>query len=112
MKDMSFTMLTGSSGGGHRDGELSVAQFNNPHQAQFDEEGNLYVCDRGNHCIRKVTTDGMVETVVGIPGVAGFKDGGKEEALFNDPWGVAVGPDGSVYVAEFENNRIRKLAIE
>jgi DNA-binding beta-propeller fold protein YncE len=54
----------------------------------------------------------MVETVVGIPGVAGWKDGGKEDALFNQPYGVGVDKDGTVYIADYNNCRIRKLAIE
>jgi hypothetical protein len=109
--DMTFTQLTGTTAG-HRDGTLDQAQFRHPHQAEFDSEGNFYIADRGNHCIRRITLDNMVETVVGIPGVAGWKDGGKEDALFNDPWGVGVDRDGTVYVTDYNNCRIRKLAIE
>jgi hypothetical protein len=54
----------------------------------------------------------MVETVVGIPGKAGFKDGNADEALFNQPWGIGVAKDGTVYVADYSNGRVRKLAIE
>jgi hypothetical protein len=100
------------SGGGYRDGELEVAQFNSPCQIFFDFEGNLYIADTGNHCIRKVTPENMVETVLGVPGVAGFADGGKEEALFNEPRGIAVAADGTVYVGDHRNGRVRKLAIE
>jgi DNA-binding beta-propeller fold protein YncE len=91
---------------------LAQAQFRDPWQAQFDHEGNFYIADRGNHCIRRITPDNMVETVVGIPGTAGFKDGGKDEALFNYPRGVGVDKDGTVYIADQNNCRIRKLAIE
>jgi sugar lactone lactonase YvrE len=108
----SFTKITGPTNGGHRDGELAVSQFRNPRQIFFDPEGNLYVADVGNHCIRKITTDDMVETVVGIPGVPGWKNGGKDEALFSSPTGINVTKDGTVYVGDNGNARIRKLAIE
>jgi hypothetical protein len=108
----SFTKITGPTNGGHRDGELALSQFNNPRQIFFDPEGNLYISDAGNHCIRKITTDDMVETVVGIPGVSGWQNGGKDEALFNNPFGINVTSDGTVYVGDVGNSRIRKLAIE
>ena len=71
----------------------------------------MYIADSGNHCIRRITTDGMVETVLGMPGTAGWKDGGKEEALFNEPSGLGISSDGTLYVADFGNRRIRKLSI-
>jgi hypothetical protein len=107
-----FQKLSGATGGGHRDGELSVAQFREPRQIFFDPEGNLYIAESGNQCIRRLTTEGMVETVVGIPGQSGWKDGGKDDALFNTPYGIAVSSDGTVYVGDHGNSRIRKLAIE
>jgi DNA-binding beta-propeller fold protein YncE len=108
-----FQKLSGAVNGGHRDGELALSQFRDPSQIFFDSEGNLYIADSGNHCIRKLNTaTNMVETVVGIPGVSGWKDGGKDEALFNAPRGITVSPDGTVYVGDHNNARIRKLAIE
>jgi DNA-binding beta-propeller fold protein YncE len=108
-----FQKLSGATSGGFRDGELETAQFRAPGQIFFDAEGNLYIADSGNHCIRRLnTTTNMVETVIGIPGTAGWKDGGKDEALFNTPRGITVGLDGSVYVSDFESARLRKLAIE
>jgi DNA-binding beta-propeller fold protein YncE len=107
-----FQKLTGATGGGFRDGELAVAQFRNPRQIFFDPDGNLYIADSGNHCIRKITTDRMVETVVGMPEQRGWQDGGKDEALFSEPYGIAVSSNGTVYVGDYGNARIRKLAIE
>jgi hypothetical protein len=99
--------------GGHRDGDLIDARFNNPFQLFFDpDDGTCYIADRNNHCIRKITPEGNVETVLGIPGISGFKDGGKEDALFDQPTGIAVSKDGSVYVSDHNNYRVRKLAIE
>ena len=97
--------------GGHRDGALSIAQFREPAQLYSDADGNIYVADYANHCIRRITPEGFVETVLGVPGRSGWKDGTKEEALFNGPRGVGVGQDGSVYVADYWNARIRKLSI-
>lgn len=76
-----------------------------------DQDGNIYMADCNNHCIRRLTTENMVETVLGIPGTPGWKDGGKEEALFNMPIGIAVKSDGTVYVADWGNCRLRKLTI-
>lgn len=101
-----------AAGSGHRDGDLDVALFNAPWQAYFDPEGYLYIADAGNHCIRRISPQNTVETIVGMPGTAGWKDGGPEEALFREPRGVGVDKEGTVYVADWGNNRVRKLAIE
>jgi hypothetical protein len=109
----SFRQLSApSASGGFRDGKLENAQFKNPCQLYFDNDGNCYIADRDNHCIRKITPENMVETVVGIPGKSGFKDGSPDEALFNQPWGIGVAQDGTVYVADYNNGRVRKLSIE
>ncbi len=101
-----------AAGSGHRDGDLDVALFNAPWQIYFDPEGYLYIADAGNHCIRRISPQNTVETIVGMPGTAGWKDGGPEEALFREPRGVGVDKEGTVYVADWGNNRVRKLAIE
>ena len=106
------TRRLNAAGTGHRDGELSVALFNNPWQIYFDPEGSLYIADGSNHCIRRIRPDNFVETVLGMPGTPGWKDGGKEEALFDEPRGVGVSKDGTVYVGDYGGCRIRKLAIE
>ncbi|WP_197091672.1 IPT/TIG domain-containing protein [Sphingobacterium endophyticum] len=106
-----FKKLSGSTAGGHRDGKLEVAQFRNPEQIFTDADGNMYIADSGNHCIRRINSEGLVETVLGMPGTAGWRDGGKEDALFNNPTGIGISSDGSVYVADFNNNRVRKLSI-
>lgn len=106
-KRLSSSLVTG----GHRDGDLDIAQFKDPSQIFCDAEGNMYIADSGNHCIRRITPEGTVETTLGIPGSSGWKDGSKEEALFNMPTGIGIASDGSVYVADFNNARIRKLSI-
>jgi DNA-binding beta-propeller fold protein YncE len=97
--------------GGHRDGPIDIAQFRNPSQIFCDNDGNMYVADCNNHCIRRITPELMVETVLGMPGTSGWKDGGREEALFSYPRGIGIAQDGTVYVADNGNNRVRKLSI-
>lgn len=109
----SFRQLSATNtSGGFRDGKLENAQFRYPCQLYFDDDGNCYIADRDNHCVRRITPDNMVETVVGIPGKSGYKDGNPDEALFDQPWGIGVAKDGTVYVADYNNGRVRKLAIE
>lgn len=109
--DSTFEKLNIISAAGHRDGALEQVQFNDPRMMACDFEGNIYIADNNNHCIRRLTPDNMVETVLGIPGVPGWKDGGKEDALFRNPSGIGVSENGTVYVADEGNFRIRKLSI-
>ena len=98
---------------GHADGDrLNDALFREVIQIDFDEDGNLFVADRTNHCIRKITPDGIVTTVIGIPGASGYIDGTQDYAMLNNPWGVAVAKDGSVYIADYGNQCVRKLSIQ
>lgn len=69
---------------------------------------DLIVADSGNHVLRGVTENGAVATLAGCPGLAGHRDADiPDDALFNDPRGVAVGEGGRVYVADRGNRVIR-----
>lgn len=109
--EVTFMRLNGSTAAGFRNGPIDVAQFNDPRMAFSDADGNIYIADAGNHCIRRITPQNMVETVLGMPGTPGWKDGGKDEALFNTPLGLGIAVDGTVYVADWGNGRVRKIAI-
>lgn len=87
----------------------TAAKFHTPSGLAIDTAGNLYVADTGNHRIRKISKDGVVSTLAGN-GVAGFRDGSAREAQFNGPIGVAVAKDGSVYVADTYNDKIRVIS--
>jgi sugar lactone lactonase YvrE len=91
------------------DGPLAQARFQLPEDIQPDGKGNLLVADRWNHRIRRISADGMVSTVAGT-GVPGYKDGPAAEAQFDNPMGVAAAADGTIYVADTFNERIRKIA--
>jgi sugar lactone lactonase YvrE len=96
------------------DGQLATdADFTPPYGIAVDRSGNLYIADRDNQRIRRVDGhNGRVTTVAGI-GVRGYDgDGGPAtKALLANPIGVAVGPDGSVFIADQENHRIRRMDV-
>ncbi len=103
--------LAGNGKSGFSDGHGASAQFAYPTGVAVDSKGNVYVADRDNHRIRKVTAEGLVSTLAGN-GEAGYAEGTGTPALLNAPNGVAVDAGGTVYVAEFMGNRIRKISSE
>jgi sugar lactone lactonase YvrE len=121
---------------GYTDGRGAAARFNSPTGLCVAADGTVYVADRGNHLIRRVSPAGDVTTVAGQPGVhplragAGqgvykyapdgsgsmdftalgdYHDGPAASARFNHPAAVALGPDGTLYVADEDNNCIRTI---
>lgn len=108
IKQDKVNTYAGGSAVGYKDGKREAALFNNPTGIAKDDKGNIYISDTGNNIIRKIDKSGNVTTVAGIPGKAGFKDGLATEALLNDPIGIAY-YNGSLYIADSGNQRIRKL---
>jgi hypothetical protein len=89
------------------------ARFNQPMQGVFDENDNFYLCDAENHCIRKITPQGVVSTFAGRPGKSGYADGSLRDAQFNLPRGIIYDPQsGTFYVADQVNRRIRMISTE
>jgi len=103
------TTYAGTGSPGFVNGDTSIAQFNNPFGICIDQEGNLYLADAYNHCIRKISTEGMVSTYAGT-GQAGYLDGDTSEAKFNQPINICLDDDGNMYVSDFLNQRIRKIS--
>lgn len=87
------------------------AQINFSNHLVADAEGNLFVADTGNQRIRKISPDGIISTVAGM-GEMGFAgDGGPAiEAQFAYPAAIAIDGEGSLYIADFNNHRIRKIS--
>ncbi|MFC0512931.1 gliding motility-associated C-terminal domain-containing protein [Mucilaginibacter angelicae] len=102
------TTIAGGHGNGFLDGPTSVAQFNSIYNVAVDAAGNLYVADAGNNAIRKISPDGMVTTLAG-GGEPGLVDGKGAAARFNAPSGLVTDKQGNVYVADEENQVIRKI---
>jgi prepilin-type N-terminal cleavage/methylation domain-containing protein len=103
------TTLAGSGTGGFLDSTGAAAQFFSPRGVAVDSAGTVYVADSRNQRIRKITSAGVVTTLAGS-GTAGFLDGNGTSAQFNYPNGLAVDSTGTVYVADSNNNRIRKVS--
>ncbi|MET9504308.1 RICIN domain-containing protein [Streptomyces sp. NPDC006622] len=94
-------------------GPAVSAQLRYPREVAVDSEGNVYITDTDNHKIRKVTADGRISTFAGT-GSANFSgDGGLATAAqLNLPMGVAVDRVGVVYIADSNNNRIRRVTTD
>ncbi|HXE42859.1 MAG TPA: NHL repeat-containing protein [Candidatus Baltobacteraceae bacterium] len=103
-----FAGQLGISGSGNGTG--TGAQFNSPSGLAFDNSGNLFVSDTGNHLIRKISSAGVVTTVAGIDGQSGFADGATGSALFDSPLGIAVATNGMIFVADSGNHVIRQIS--
>jgi sugar lactone lactonase YvrE len=109
IKDGQVTTIAGApKQRGSSDGNGSSARFDNPQDLALDQEGNLFVVDRSNRTIRKLTPTGTVTTVAGQPGAPQSVDGVGTAARFIDPVAVAVGPGGNLFVAD--HHTVRKIA--
>jgi sugar lactone lactonase YvrE len=102
------TTLAGNGGRGDYDG--TNARFFEPSGVAVDSAGYVYVADRANHRIRKITPGGVVTTLAGSS--SGIFDGTGTAAEFFYPSGVAVDSDVYVYFADTRNNRIRRITPE
>ena len=115
------TLIGKSKEIGDQNGNKGENRLRCPHSLTFDKDGILYVTDSDAHNIRKfqITQSGGTTKISGSTlagpktgppnGRAGFKDGMGEKARFNTPHGIAIGPDGQIYVADTQNHVIRKI---
>ena len=100
----------GTSGFSGDGGLATTASLDYPNGVAVGQDGSLYIADTGNNRIRRVGPDGIITTVAGN-GTSGFSgDGGPATAAsLRYPYGVAVGQDGSFYIADNDNHRIRRV---
>ena len=111
-------IITTVAGNGNRGfsgdgGPATDASFYHPWAVAVDSAGNIYIADYYDHRIRKVDNSGIITTVAGN-GNEGFSgDGGPAtDASLYWPYGVAVDSAGNIYIADYRNNRIRKVGIQ
>lgn len=106
-------VMVGQKQGAFQDGPAMTAKFNGPSQIDVDAQRNLYLADRFNHVIRKITpsSDPMmgaaVSTYAGVPMDSGRRSGPADKAKFYEPWGLAVERStGLVFVGDTGNSRV------
>jgi NHL repeat len=99
------TTLAGAAGQpGSADGTGSAARFNTPRGVAVAPDNSIYVTDSGNHTVRRITPDGVVTTVAGVPG-----EPGSDERHLNTPSGIDVDANGNVYVVDTFNHAVRTI---
>lgn len=105
------TVIAGSGSASFSDGVGTMAFFNNPAGIAVDLSGNLFIADCNNHRIRQVVASTRVTTTLVGDGAAGFFDGVGSNARFNQPLGITVDASGNLFVTDYGNFRVRKIAI-
>ncbi|MYN47062.1 hypothetical protein GTP23_18630 [Pseudoduganella sp. FT93W] len=95
---------------GSADGSANLARFNQPQGMAADAAGNIYVADRDNHTIRKITPAGVVSTLAGVAGQHGSADGVGSAARFNSPSGISIDSAGNLYVSDTDNHTVRQIS--
>ncbi|MBV8666506.1 MAG: DUF4214 domain-containing protein [Burkholderiaceae bacterium] len=103
------TMFAGFAGCGYRDGPVAAAEFSYLSGIAVDSTGNVFVVDPDTSVIRKISSTGVVSTFAGTAYAMGSADGVGAAARFNYPQGIATDSAGNVYVADTNNNTIRKI---
>jgi hypothetical protein len=99
------TTYAGNGGWGNVDGPAENAEFYQPYDVAVDNQGNVYVTCTHAYTIRKITPDGMVSTIAGIPFQRGLVDGDSATALLHSPNSIAVDDSGNVYFGDYATLR-------
>lgn len=102
---------TGVAGFKGDDGPAVAAQLNRPYALAVNDAGVLFITDGNNHRVRKVTTDGTISTIAGT-GTAGYSgdSGPATSARLNLPLGVVVDSADNLYISDYNNHRVRRVA--
>ncbi|MBM3949267.1 MAG: hypothetical protein FJ312_08550 [SAR202 cluster bacterium] len=98
----------GFSGDG---GPATSAQLYRPNDVEVGPDGTLYIADTYNNCVRSIGVDGVMRTIAGVCGSRGYSgDGGEPtRALLDRPFGICLAKDGSLYIADTYNHRVRMV---
>lgn len=114
--DGSITVIagTGALGFSGDGGPAAQAALANPADVAAAPDGSVYIADAFNNRIRRIASDGTITTVAGGGKPSdGLGDGGPAvQAALEYPNGLAVGPDGSVYIADTRHDRIRRIGLD
>ncbi|NVK82999.1 MAG: putative Ig domain-containing protein, partial [Cytophagia bacterium] len=105
--DGQVTTFAGTGSVGSQDGTGTEASFNEPSDLAIDSQDNIFVVDRENHAIRKITPAGVVTHFVG--GTGGYEDGTGTAARVNRPTQIAIDDNDNLYITDQNNFRIRKI---
>lgn len=103
------TTIAGTASAGIADGPATMARFARPTGVAVDTEGNVFVADSYSSTVRKISPSGVTSTLAGSGGEYGEVDGSGSDARFMLPKAVCVDGSGNVYVADTNNNAIRKI---
>jgi sugar lactone lactonase YvrE len=101
----------GTRGFGGDGGPATSAKLYWPHDVEIAPDGTLLIADTYNNCVRSVGADGIIHTIAGVCGSAGFSgDGGDPtKALMDRPYGICLAKDGNIYISDTYNQRVRMV---
>jgi hypothetical protein len=110
LPDGTGSVFIGTSGQfGDIDGNGTSVKLHYPGKLQYSNDGNFYLCDAGNHKIKKVTPSGDVTTYTGT-GAPGSTDGNSTQATFKSPFSAVLDNNLNLIVVDYENHKIRKVS--
>src|ERR1043166_8376871 len=110
-KKWTVTTIAGDGRPVFADGPAMNSSFRDPFDVTVADDGAVYVADVLNHRVRKIAPDGLVTRYAGT-GAEGFADGRAEVAQFGEEIsGITIDEQGTIYVADIDNYRIRKISI-
>lgn len=107
IRNGTVSTFAGSGTAGYLNGPCLSARFSHPTGLCLGDNGEIYVADRNNHCIRVIQTNGEVKLFAGTT-VRGYKDG--DNGSFTFPWSIIMSPMGDVIVADEYNHSVRVVS--